>query len=250
MRPALPLVFLALLLAGCGAPPPSGASPLLVFSGRGCTEVGVLVPVDIERVRELEPLGLNASSDGRGNGVVAVAFNHCTFRIADGPEQAAWEAFVWLAVGPSRGLELVRGGPHAFEAHHWREAGAALDGARGALPNLTAATFTGPAAFAPGAAFDLTARPASGGMLRMNGTAAAPTTTVDHPETACCRTFVWGSGALLRVDYTSTDQPQGTAQCTVQTDLPALTRLLGGPEAQGTCAHNAGYDFTAEVRPV
>lgn len=251
MRPApapaaaLALAVLALVLAGCTDPD----APLLRFEGRGCTEVGLLLPGNMTKVRAALPEGLEASRDAQGRAVVAVAFNHCLFRTGTA-EQAAWEAFVWLAVGPAPDLVLRPGGPHAFDALHWREAGAMLQASTKALPRTESAAFEGPARFAAGEAFDVAARPSTGGVLRMRGTAAAPTGSQDHPEGPCCRTFATGPEGLVRTDYTSTDQPQGAATCTLQTDLLPLVGLLGAAQAEGPCVHNAGYDFTAEVRRV
>lgn len=245
------LLGLLVLLAGCVAPP---AAPLLVFRGGGCTEVGLVLPGDAAVAGSLLRPGFRAR-DAReaepalpaDRSLVVVALNHCAFDAEPGARSL--EAFVWVAVEPPVHLVLRADASHMFEVGHWRPPGPGLEALRRALPDVQEATFEGlGAGFTPGQLFNATVR-ASGGRLELEGQAAEPTQLARWPEGVCCRTFAPGREGLVRIDYASTDQPYGEARCAVRTTLPPLVALLGAAGAEGRCVHNAGYDFTAEVRP-
>lgn len=245
------LLGLLVLLAGCTGPSP--AAPLLVFKGGGCTEVGLLLPGDLGAARALVPEALRpreARDVDPGlppdRSLAVVAFNHCTFDAE--PAARTPEAFVWVAVEPPARLLLRNNASHMFEALHWRPPGAGLDALRRALPAVEEAAIEGLAGgFQRGASFNASVRTGAGD-LAMEGQAAEPTQVARWPEGLCCRTFAPGREGLVRIDYASTDQPQGEARCALRTSIASLVALLGAAEGEGRCVHNAGYDFTAEVR--
>lgn len=236
---------LALLLAGCAAP---GPARLAAFGGEACTEAGITLAGDPLAVAALLPPGFAPAAQHADEApLVAVAVNRCAFE-AGGARVEQPEAFVWVAVEPPPEHRLAPGAPHAWQAMHWRPPGPLLEAMRGAGTGEEAAWFEGfEAPLRAGAAFAVTVRPGSGGLLRLEGAAGEPTRTLDHPEGPCCRTFAQGRGGVVRIDYASADQPQGEAPCTLATTLPALRALLGRAEASGTCVHNAGYAFRAEA---
>lgn len=241
------LLLLALVLAGCSTPPPPApAGPLLRYAGDACDEVAVLVPVDAAVLNQSLPAGLEAVVR-EGRGLVGVALNRCAFRAAEA-QDTAWEAFAWASVKPPAAWRLAGAATHFHELVHWREAGPSLEALRTALPAAAPAVFEGLGqGLGQDAPFAATVRPGPEGTLRINGTAAAIAQTGQFPPGPCCRIFAPGAAGLVAVDFTSSPQPQGTARCTVRTDLPLLVGLLGA-EGSGDCVHNAGYNFTAEVR--
>lgn len=204
----------------------------------------MLLGLDRATAEAVLPKGFQAMD---GPGAAVVALNRCTFRVRESVSLEP-EVFVWLAVTPPA-TERLLNGTHAWEAFHWRPAGPTLQAMGEALPRIEAARFEG---FDEALSGDFAVTMWTGGehRLRVSGMAAAMTSTVDHPEGApCCRTFAQGAQGLVRVDYTSSDQPFGEARCTVETDIPGLVALLGAARAEGPCVHHPGYSFRATIAP-